>query len=709
MAILGLSTTIYILGYAFEIGSTRLSHVQTFLKIEYIGITTAPALLLLLVTSFTGHHRFHTTLNYGLLFAIPAIILILAWTNEEHELIWSNMRLERFSNLYIADFEPGLWYWVNVIYYWLMFGSCLFLISRALLRATGLYRRQIAVVLIAILFPVIFNVIYLSRVLSVRIDLIPYAAALTGITLAWGMFNYQFLALIPVAREVVFDSMGDAAIVVDAHQRVVELNPVAQRLLNIDSETNMGKPASEVFAAFPDILRALENEPSINHIEIMIPADGQECFFDVGASLLHSPSGKTEGYLIVLRDITARIQAEQALKGANSRLDILRRVDSELSRKLDVRYTVTLTLDTAMRFSLAGAGLIALAEPDGLRVLYALGRYPVGLENTLMPVDKGIMSRVIQTLQPEMVLDVSQDPDYMAINPDTQAQITVPLVSNEKLIGVISLETSRAERFTPEIFEMVRLIAARAAIAIDNSYMYEERERLVKELDAFAHTVAHDLKNPLTVLKGYSLLLTETYGTVSESIVRQYLATIARTSEKMTSIVNELLLLASVRKMEEVKVGPLDMSSIIADARDRLVTQVSESEAVFTLPDHWPLAIGYRPWVEEVWANYISNAIKYGGTPPQIELGATPLPDGMIRFWVRDNGHGLTPEEQSQLFAEFNRVHQGSVEGHGLGLSIVRRIVEKLGGEVSVESKVGEGSMFSFTLPQADGQGSKTA
>jgi len=123
----------------------------------------------------------------------------------------------------------------------------------------------------------------------------------------------------------------------------------------------------------------------------------------------------------------------------------------------------------------------------------------------------------------------------------------------------------------------------------------------------------------------------------------------------------------------------------------------------------WPAALGYGPWIEEVWVNYLSNAIKYGGQPPRMELGADPLPNpppqagegkggGMVRFWVRDNGSGITPEDQSRLFAPFTRLDQIRAGGHGLGLSIVRRIVEKLGGQVGVESQVGSGSTFSFTL-----------
>jgi PAS domain S-box-containing protein len=229
-----------------------------------------------------------------------------------------------------------------------------------------------------------------------------------------------------------------------------------------------------------------------------------------------------------------------------------------------------------------------------------------------------------------------------------------------------------------------------------------ERDQLISELDAFAHTVAHDLKNPLTVLLGYSGLLENGFDRIPADRRQEMLHSIGRTSEKMTSIVNELLLLASVRKREDIALGPLDMSYVVREARERLSQMIAEWQAEVVMPDQWPAAMGYSPWVEEVWANYISNAIKYGGKPPRIELGAGPQPNGTVRFWVRDNGHGLSIEDQRRLFGEFSRLSEGQVEGHGLGLSIVRRIVTKLGGEVGVESQIGQGSMFYFTLPAAN-------
>lgn len=130
---------------------------------------------------------------------------------------------------------------------------------------------------------------------------------------------------------------------------------------------------------------------------------------------------------------------------------------------------------------------------------------------------------------------------------------------------------------------------------------------------------------------------------------------------------------------------------------------IQKSGAQIHVPSYWPLAMGYAPWIEEVWDNYLSNAIKYGGKPPHLELGADELEGGYVCFWVRDDGDGIPQDEQERLFGAFSSVTTNKQMGHGLGLSIVKRIVEKLGGEVWVESsgEPGQGSVFSFTLPAA--------
>ncbi|MCB0037394.1 MAG: response regulator [Anaerolineales bacterium] len=221
-----------------------------------------------------------------------------------------------------------------------------------------------------------------------------------------------------------------------------------------------------------------------------------------------------------------------------------------------------------------------------------------------------------------------------------------------------------------------------------------------EDLDAFAHTVAHDLKAPLSVMLGFSETLSHEYMNIPTEELGPLLKSMARSTRKAEHIINELLLLSSVRK-EDIKPQPLNMAHVVAEVQERLAPIIEDNRAEIVISTEWPIALGYAPWVEEVWANYISNAIKYGGTPPIVQVGSTEQRNGMIAFWVSDNGEGLTAEQKEQLFSPFTQLSTVRAQGHGLGLSIVRRIVNRLDGKVGVRSEPGQGSTFFFTLPAA--------
>jgi len=233
-----------------------------------------------------------------------------------------------------------------------------------------------------------------------------------------------------------------------------------------------------------------------------------------------------------------------------------------------------------------------------------------------------------------------------------------------------------------------------------------EKDQLIQDLNSFAQTVAHDLKNPLTTILGFATMLADHHANIPPEQQKEALQMIVKTSLKMNNIIQELLLLAAVRQ-SEMRTGPVQMANIVNGCKQRLWGIIADAKAELVIPEAatWPKAIGYAAWIEEVWINYISNAVKYGGNPARIELGAdanyckSPSGRSMARFWVKDNGKGLSPEEKSQLFTQFTRFDQVRAEGHGLGLSIVARIIEKLGGEVGVESEPGKGSLFYFILP----------
>ena len=251
----------------------------------------------------------------------------------------------------------------------------------------------------------------------------------------------------------------------------------------------------------------------------------------------------------------------------------------------------------------------------------------------------------------------------------------------------------------------VQLQAANEELARQN----EELRARNAELDAFSHTVAHDLKNPLSNMILYAQMIERDMDGASPEKFVNPASSIIRLGYKMNSAIEELMLLSGLRS-QEAPLEAFEMEPVVHSAISSLQREIERAQAEIILPTQWMDAVGYAAWVEEVWINYLSNALKYGrpskqGVSSHIELGFdVPDPPGQparVRYWVRDNGPGLSSEQQMRLFVPFERLERVRVEGHGLGLSIVRRIIERLGGQAGVESTLGEGSLFYFILAAA--------
>jgi signal transduction histidine kinase len=403
------------------------------------------------------------------------------------------------------------------------------------------------------------------------------------------------------------------------------------------------------------------------------------------------------------------------LRQRNEALLLVNQWGQEMATTLDPKQVADQLLRKVTQIIDAeGASLWLREDEEGDQLICrsaADGHAPSRLVDMRLDSSQGIVGQVVETGKSIITHDVLDNPFFFAeidrqIGFNTHSLMAVPLQVRGKVIGVLEIVNKKSGCFDADDLMLVEILAASAAIALDNARLVKtlqaraaELKAHNQELDAFAHTTAHDLKAPLSLIIGFADLVHRYHDTMSQEELLSHLHTIVRSGRKMSSIIEELLLLAGVRRRAKVELEPLDMASIIGEAEQRLLYMLTEHKAQIIKPDRWPLALGYAPWVEEVWINYISNAIKYGGEPPRVELGweATKT-DGMWRFWVRDNGAGLTQEEQERLFKPFTQLNVRT-KGHGLGLSIVQRIVTKLGGEVAIQSQVNQGSTFYFTLP----------
>ena len=220
-----------------------------------------------------------------------------------------------------------------------------------------------------------------------------------------------------------------------------------------------------------------------------------------------------------------------------------------------------------------------------------------------------------------------------------------------------------------------------------------------KNLEAFTYSVAHDLRSPLRALSGYGEALTEDYGDRLDETGRWFIERIQAATERMSALIDDLLLLAQVSRAE-MSLGPVDLSAEVAAIADELQAREPGRRVRFAIQDGvWVNAD--RTLIRTVVQNLVENAWKYtskrdGAT---IEFGATAAEDAGVCCYVRDNGAGFDPAFTGKLFQPFQRLHAVTdFPGTGIGLASVRRIVERHGGRAWAEGAVGRGATFYFTL-----------
>jgi DNA-binding response OmpR family regulator/signal transduction histidine kinase len=409
------------------------------------------------------------------------------------------------------------------------------------------------------------------------------------------------------------------------------------------------------------------------------------------------------------QEVVERERAQHKLQVALSRSETLYRIARGMIAYEDLPAMLKGVTDSIAQAMPADRVILITFEVDDqhtpLRLRHFVKGGPGAPEMSIPSFEvlmDGLVGWVWRRVQPVLSIKDRSDPregsaaQAWRVATDSGAIIVTPLYYRERMLGALMAVNRPDERnFGRDDLTLLTAMASQMAIVLETAQAEETLRRYAAdleaqnaELDAFAHTVAHDLKNPLTSLIGFSallkrrfqMLIAEMDGTTKTDLrenLQYSLQAIERSAYKMQGIIDELLLLSSVRGMDSVEVQALDMDHLVAEAQSRLAYVLEESHAEIIVPDHWPAALGYGPWIEEVWANYISNAIKYGGdpdhsVPPRIELGfddgaqpdrsedgvSSPFSSSSICFWVQDNGPGLTPEAQARLFTPFERLHQ---------------------------------------------------
>ncbi len=337
-----------------EISSTTLSGDIFWSKVAYLGSCSVPVLFFIFSLQFTDRDKYLSSRRTLLLWGIPVISILLAMTNEFHHLIWTAVLPNPVANQVLFVYYHGLWFWVlNVYSYVLLVFSTLLLVMEAI-RQQKIYRKQAHVILLGIPLPWIANLLYISGFSPLRgFDLTPIMFTITGLLYALGLYRYELLDVVPVARNKIFEDLEDGLVVLDMQNRIIDMNPAAACMLGLVEEEVIG---STIGIEAPLLCNYLARDPV--QLEIQLNPNSPD-WQELRVSLLNDGRGMAAGKLLILRDISNRKRTEQELQTKSRELAILAEMDT-LTKLYNRRYA-----EQALQLEIEQSTEIRLATGDG--------------------------------------------------------------------------------------------------------------------------------------------------------------------------------------------------------------------------------------------------------------------------------------------------------------------------------------------------------
>ena len=412
-----------------------------------------------------------------------------------------------------------------------------------------------------------------------------------------------------------------------------------------------------------------------------------------------------------------------ALTRSVDQLTALGEVGRAVSSTLDLETVLATIVSRAVELSGLDGGVVfeyderaeefmqrAAAETGGILAQARRGtRYRKG---------EGVVGRTAITLEPVQVPDISVPGAYVGrmrenlIDSGIRALLAVPMVREDRLIGCLVVSRNRPGDFPAETIELLRTFATQSALAIQNARLFLEIADKSRQIEVasqhkseFLANMSHELRTPLNAILGFSEVLAQgMFGGVNEKQA-EYLHDILESGRHLLSLINDILDLSKIEAGRmELELSEFDLPQAIQNA----LTLVRERALRRGIALHYNIndRIGQiradERKIKQVLLNLLSNAIKFTPEGGQIEVRAAPM-DGRVEVAVSDTGIGIAPEDLETVFEEFRQVGTADkkAEGTGLGLALAKKFVELHGGRIWVESAVGRGSTFTFTLPMS--------
>jgi signal transduction histidine kinase len=495
---------------------------------------------------------------------------------------------------------------------------------------------------------------------------------------------------------------------------VMAREPVIVNEVQVSSQWNATPDQQTGFVTRAILAVPLEvKDHVIGVIELINKKDGLP-FTEDDQNLLSAFAGQAA---VAVDNARLYTLTDQELAARVEELSVMQRIDRELNASLEIERAMNITLEWAMRQSSAEAGFIGVMQEKGIRVMAQQGYEGIfdGDESHLIPLTHPAIIEALETSQPQRASLTSAETDNTFLV-GTRSQLVLPIRRESKVIGLLLLESPHQDRFGEQALTFLNRLSDHAAIAIANAQLYNEVQAANIAKSQFVSFVAHELKNPMTSIKGYTeLLAAGAVGAINE-MQSNFLSTIRSNVVRIDTLVSDL----NDNSKIEAGVLKLDYKALeVADLVDEVIRstrrQIEDKQQTITpefsstLPKVW----ADRVRTVQVLVNLVSNANKYTQESGAIIVGAEESENTwdekgatrVVHIWVKDNGIGLTPEDQKKIFQKFFRSEDDQARkspGTGLGLNITRSLVELQGGRIWFESEFRKGTIFHFTIPVSE-------
>ncbi len=423
--------------------------------------------------------------------------------------------------------------------------------------------------------------------------------------------------------------------------------------------------------------------------------------------------GKT-ALQIVLRDVTKAKRIEAELKHREQEMRFLHDMTLQMSETLSVREvfkivatvvgSVLETESVLLYLLFPETGELHLVESENVSLRF------IEAASVLEP-GRDLLGRAIQTDQPIIVTEVKVDERCPAIMKEESYEvfISIPLISKGKAMGVVSAGSRKRIAVPDHLEHFLFALGSAIGTTINNAQLYDELMKKSKELEErnrelndFTYIISHELKNPLFGIEGMLQVIAKEYGDHLPTEAKEYIGSVVQSSLRMRQLISDLLNLARIgRDIREYQF--VEAQDVVQTIKTDALFLMKGKTVVFRIQEKLPAIYCNPTQITEVFRNLISNAIKFTDKPvPEVEIACVEE-DGFYKFSVKDNGIGIDRLYYDKIFYIFQRLNPTSTEGTGAGLTIAKKIVERHGGKIWVDSEVEKGSTFYFTLPKYTG------